>query len=75
MTKKRIAILLTTLFIMGAFAGAAIRTSKQQSEIERLEQELLDTQQQLIISNDQLKQIQAYQEREYYMEQENEVDN
>jgi len=55
MIKKRIAILLTVLFIIGAFAGAAIRTSKQETEIESLEYELSTTQRELQNTQEQLE--------------------
>jgi uncharacterized membrane protein YidH (DUF202 family) len=58
------------VFAIGIIAGQAIRNFEQEIKIEELKAELSDTQEQLHISNDQLKQIYMFQEREQYMEDE-----
>lgn len=63
---KRIA---SIVFLIGLFIGMTAWNLKQAADINRLEQELFETREQLFISNDTLRQIEMLNEREYYMQQ------
>lgn len=56
--------LLSIIAMLGLFKT----NGELENEVDRLEQELSETRQQLLISNDTLKQINMYHEREFYME-------
>lgn len=51
------------------------RNEELESELQRVEQELNDTQEQLLISNNMLHQIKMRNEREFYMDQVEEETN
>lgn len=59
--------LLLPLFFVGLLIGAFAWNLKQGAYVDQLEQELDETREQLYISNDTLRQIQMFNEREYYM--------
>lgn len=65
--KDKIIKFIAIAFLLGVIIGLGLRMYEQHKEIDELTNRLYDTQEQLIISNDQLKQIQMYQEREQYM--------
>lgn len=65
--KDKIIKFIAIAFSLGVIIGLGLRMYEQHKEIDELTNRLYDTQEQLIISNDQLKQIQMYQEREQYM--------
>lgn len=56
-------------FLIGLFIGMTAWNLKQGAYIEQLEQELDEAREQLYISNNTLRQIQMFNEREYYMNQ------
>lgn len=61
---------LVSIFILiGLFIGITVQNLNQAAYINRLEKELNDTREQLYISNDTLRQIEMFNEREYYMQQ------
>lgn len=68
---KQVLLLIVLALTIGIGAGYVI--SKEQT-IRELQQELNDTREQLYISNDTLKQIFMYNEREYYMNQMEEIE-
>lgn len=68
---KRIA---SVAFLIGLFIGMIAWNLKQAADINRLEQELDQAREQLYISNDTLRQIYMFNEREYYMQQLEEED-
>lgn len=69
---KKHLILIVLAIALGIGVGFVI---SQQETIRELQRELNDTREQLYISNDTLRQIQMFNEREYYMNQmEDEVD-
>lgn len=72
--KDFIVKLLLVFFLIGWFIGIAAWNLKQGAYVEQLEQELDETREQLYISNDMLRQIQMFNEREYYMNQMDDAD-
>lgn len=56
-------------FLIGLFIGMTAWNLKQGAYIDQLEQELDEAREQLYISNDTLRQIEMFNEREYYMNQ------
>lgn len=58
------------VFAIGIIVGQAIRNFEQEIIIEELETELSEIQEQLHISNDQLKMIEMRNEAEKYIEEE-----
>ena len=60
--------------LIGLVFGLLGNILEQNEEIKELEQRLEETQELLNISNDTLKQIEMYQEREFYMNQEADED-
>lgn len=67
MTKREKVLITIFMVITGLFAGI---TTEQGNKISELEQELQETQEQLLISNDQLKMIEMRNEAIKYMEEE-----
>lgn len=71
--KEVILKILLPVFLIGLFIGMTTWNLKQGAYINQLEQELSETREQLYISNDTLRQIEMFNEREYYMNQMEEV--
>ena len=55
-------------FVIGLIIGMGLRLFEQEKELIRLSEELNNTQEQLLISNDKLKQIDARNEAIKYMD-------
>lgn len=67
--KETILKILLPFFLIGVLIRMTAWNLKQGAYIEQLEQDLSETREQLYIANDNLKQIQMHNEREYYMDQ------